>query len=78
LWCASSCWGIPVNTDVSRVDAATQWFHAALTVPIQVILVQLGPPALAGFALFVVPLQERIMLGQFRMRQVRVVHDMLR
>ncbi|KAJ7642099.1 ABC protein [Roridomyces roridus] len=66
-----------ISTDVSRIDAAAQWFHAAWTAPIQVsvcliiLCVQLGAPALAGFALFIVvaPLQQRIMLGQFQMRQ---------
>ncbi|KAJ7513244.1 ABC protein [Mycena galericulata] len=66
-----------VSTDVSRVDACAQWFHAGWTAPIQVIvcliilLVQLGPSALAGFALFVVivPIQERIMANQFILRR---------
>ncbi|KAJ7771298.1 ABC protein [Mycena maculata] len=66
-----------VSTDVSRVDACAQWFHAAWTAPIQVmvcliiLLVELGPSALAGFALFVVivPIQERIMAGQFLLRR---------
>ncbi|KAJ7097441.1 ABC protein [Mycena epipterygia] len=66
-----------VSTDVSRVDACAQWFHAAWTAPIQttvcliILLVELGPSALAGFALFllVVPLQERIMANQFLLRR---------
>ncbi|KAJ7175120.1 ABC protein [Mycena crocata] len=66
-----------VSTDVSRVDACAQWFHAAWTAPIQVVvcliilLVQLGPSALAGFALFlvIIPLQERMMAGQFALRR---------
>ncbi|KAJ7777514.1 ABC protein [Mycena maculata] len=65
-----------VSTDVSRIDACAQWFHAAWTAPIQVtvcliiLLTQLGPSALAGFSLFVfiVPIQERIMSKQFRSR----------
>ncbi|KAJ7857866.1 hypothetical protein B0H13DRAFT_2356795 [Mycena leptocephala] len=66
-----------VSTDVSRVDARAQWFHAAWTAPIQttvcliILLVELGPSALAGFALFllIIPLQERIMAHQFSFRQ---------
>ncbi|KAJ7887685.1 hypothetical protein B0H13DRAFT_2277490 [Mycena leptocephala] len=65
-----------VSTDVSRVDACTQWFHTAWTAPIQttvcliILFVELGPSALAGYALFlVIPLQERIMTHQFALRQ---------
>ncbi|EIW84009.1 ABC protein [Coniophora puteana RWD-64-598 SS2] len=66
-----------ISSDVSRVDACAQWFHAAWTAPIQVtvcliiLLVELGPSALAGFALFliIVPLQERAMTLQQRTRQ---------
>ncbi|KAJ7708108.1 P-loop containing nucleoside triphosphate hydrolase protein [Mycena rosella] len=66
-----------VSTDVSRVDACAQWFHAAWTAPIQVtvcliiLLVELGPAALAGFALFllVIPIQERMMARQFALRR---------
>ncbi|KAJ7878247.1 P-loop containing nucleoside triphosphate hydrolase protein [Mycena leptocephala] len=66
-----------VSMDVSRVDACAQWFHAAWTVPIPttvcfiILLVELGPSALAGFALFllIIPLQERIMAHQFALRQ---------
>ncbi|KAJ7717861.1 ABC protein [Mycena metata] len=66
-----------VSTDVSRVDACAQWFHAAWTAPIQttvcliILLVELGPSALAGFALFliIIPLQERIMARQFILRR---------
>ncbi|KAJ7309378.1 ABC protein [Mycena albidolilacea] len=69
-----------VSADVSRVDAAAQWFHAAWTAPVQtmvcliILLVELGPSALAGFALFVliIPLQERIMGQQFRYRRKSV------
>ncbi|KAJ3483697.1 hypothetical protein NLI96_g6138 [Meripilus lineatus] len=63
-----------ISTDVSRVDACAQWFHATWTAPIQVtvcliiLLVQLGPSALAGFSFFIlaVPLQERVMAFQFK------------
>ncbi|KAJ7837729.1 hypothetical protein B0H13DRAFT_2367979 [Mycena leptocephala] len=64
-----------VTTDMSGVDACTQWFHAAWTAPIQtrvcliILWVELGPSALAGFALFlIIPLQERIMAHQFSLR----------
>ncbi|KAJ6548467.1 ABC protein [Mycena capillaripes] len=65
-----------ISTDVSRIDACSQWFHAAWTAPLQVticliiLLTQLGPSALAGFSLFVfiVPIQERIMARQFKTR----------
>jgi hypothetical protein len=48
-----------ISTDVSRVDFACQFFHMGWTAPIQLItcpailLVNLGPSALAGFAIFV-------------------------
>ncbi|KAJ6471750.1 ABC protein [Mycena vitilis] len=66
-----------VSTDVSRVDACAQWFHAAWTAPIQtivcliILLVELGPSALAGFALFlvIIPIQQRIMAQQFVFRR---------
>ncbi|GLB40166.1 putative ABC protein [Lyophyllum shimeji] len=66
-----------ISTDVSRVDACAQWFHAGWTAPIQVtvclaiLLAQLGPSALAGFALFlcIAPIQERVMAYVFRVRQ---------
>ncbi|KAI0833290.1 ABC protein [Trametes gibbosa] len=64
-----------ISTDVSRVDACAQWFVSSVwTAPIQVticliiLLVQLGPSALAGFSLFllIIPIQERVMSFQFR------------
>lgn len=66
-----------VYSDISRVDYAAQWFHATWTAPIQVtvclilLLVQLGPAALAGFALFllIIPVQERAMTLQFQIRK---------
>ncbi|KAI0694596.1 ABC protein [Cytidiella melzeri] len=66
-----------ISTDVSRVDACAQWFHATWTAPIQVtvcliiLLVQLGPSALAGFSLFLllIPLQERLMSIQLTIRK---------
>ncbi|KAF5327366.1 hypothetical protein D9619_004466 [Psilocybe cf. subviscida] len=66
-----------ISTDVSRIDSCAQWFHAVWTAPIQItvcliiLLTQLGPSALAGFALFVVltPIQERAMAKQFQIRK---------
>ncbi|KAI0073467.1 ABC protein [Panus rudis PR-1116 ss-1] len=83
-----------ISTDVSRVDACAQWFHATWTAPIQVtvcliiLLVQLGPSALAGFSLFIVciPLQERAMTSQFNIRKktnkwtdarAKIIHEVL-
>ncbi|KAL1739021.1 ABC transporter transmembrane region-domain-containing protein, partial [Schizophyllum fasciatum] len=68
-----------ISTDVSRVDQAAQWF-VTWTAPIQVtvcliiLLVQLGPSALVGFVLFLfmVPIQERSMHFQIRMRKASV------
>ncbi|KAI6025624.1 P-loop containing nucleoside triphosphate hydrolase protein [Pisolithus orientalis] len=65
-----------ISTDVSRIDACAQWFHAAWTAPIQVavcliiLLIELGPSALAGFSLFVliIPLQQWMMALQHRTR----------
>ncbi|KAG0698327.1 ABC protein, partial [Suillus ampliporus] len=65
-----------ISTDVSRIDACAQWFHASWTAPIQVtvcliiLLTELGPSALAGFSLFVliVPIQERLMTLQHHIR----------
>ncbi|KAF9048460.1 ABC protein [Panaeolus papilionaceus] len=66
-----------ISPQVSRIDACAQWFHAAWTAPIQIIvcliilIFQLGPSALAGFALFVAvaPIQERMMAKQFQVRK---------
>ncbi|KAG2348012.1 ABC protein [Suillus weaverae] len=67
-----------ISTDVSRIDACAQWFHAAWTAPIQVtvcliiLLTELGPSALAGFSLFVlmIPIQQQLMALQHRIRLV--------
>ncbi|KAI0710130.1 P-loop containing nucleoside triphosphate hydrolase protein [Earliella scabrosa] len=55
-----------ISTDVSRVDACAQWF--VMTICLIILLVQLGPSALAGFSLFllIIPIQERVMSFQFR------------
>ena len=70
-----------ISTDVSRVDFACQFFHMGWTAPIQLIicliilLVNLGPSALAGFAVFfvVVPIQTRAMRLLLHFRQKTVV-----
>ncbi|KAH6913154.1 ABC protein [Coprinopsis sp. MPI-PUGE-AT-0042] len=66
-----------ISTDVSRIETCCQWFHASWTAPIQVVvcmiilLTQLGPSALAGFALFLVigPIQQYVTRFQFKKRQ---------
>ncbi|KAG1865922.1 ABC protein, partial [Suillus subalutaceus] len=69
-----------ISTDVSRINAAAQWFMTycsqAWIAPIQImvcltiLLTQLGLSALAGFSLFVliIPLQQRLMALQYRIR----------
>jgi ABC-type bacteriocin/lantibiotic exporter with double-glycine peptidase domain len=71
-----------ISTDVSRIDFASQFFHTGWTAPIQLIIclailiVNLGPSALAGFAVFVViiPFQVRAMRHLLRFRQKTVVY----
>ncbi|KAJ3763217.1 ABC protein [Lentinula raphanica] len=66
-----------ISTDISRIDAASQWFVSWWTAPIQVsvcliiLLVQLGPSALAGFALFllVAPIQSQVMAHRLKIRK---------
>ncbi|KAF8530143.1 ABC protein [Hysterangium stoloniferum] len=66
-----------MSTDVSRINYCAQWFHCSWTAPIQVIicliilLVQLGPSALAGFCLFIImtSIQERVMAYQLKLRK---------
>lgn len=75
-----------MSTDISRVDYAAQWFHAAWTAPIQVVvcliilLVQMGPTALAGFALFIliIPIQKSAMAYQFNVRKRSMIWTDLR
>ncbi|KAJ3923547.1 ABC protein [Lentinula edodes] len=65
-----------ISTDISRIDAASQWF-VRWTAPIQVmvcliiLLVELGPSALAGFALFllVAPIQSQVMAHRLKIRK---------
>ncbi|EJU00125.1 ABC transporter [Dacryopinax primogenitus] len=70
-----------ISTDVSRIDFACGFFHVAWAAPIQMIvcliilLINLGPSALAGFAFFVfaTPLQTRAMKELFKMRKKSMV-----
>lgn len=70
-----------ISTDVSRIDFAAQFFHMGWTAPVQLIicltilLVNLGPSALAGFGifLFLTPVQTRAMRLMLRFRQKVVV-----
>ncbi|KAG8995314.1 hypothetical protein FRB94_009286 [Tulasnella sp. JGI-2019a] len=71
-----------MSTDISRVDFAAQWMHAVWTAPIQVgiclalLIVQLGPSALAGFAMFVIltPVQKQMMGIQLKVRGQSMRH----
>ena len=66
-----------ISTDVSRIDFCCGFFHLALTAPVQMViclvllLVNLGPSALAGFAFFVLctPLQTTAMKRMMGIRQ---------
>jgi ABC-type multidrug transport system fused ATPase/permease subunit len=70
-----------ISTDVSRIDFACQFFHMGWTAPVQLIiclallLVNLGPSALAGFAIFVIviPIQARLMRLMLRFRQKTMI-----
>ncbi|KAG6832807.1 hypothetical protein H0H92_009426 [Tricholoma furcatifolium] len=65
-----------ISTDVSRIDFCAGYFHMAWTAPIQLIiclillLINLGPSALAGFGFFVLatPIQTMVMKRLFRLR----------
>ncbi|KAK0469891.1 ABC transporter [Desarmillaria tabescens] len=65
-----------ISTDVSRIDFCAGFFHMAWTAPIQLIiclvllLLNLGPSALAGFAFFVIaaPAQTMVMKKMFAFR----------
>ncbi|KAF8624506.1 hypothetical protein AX15_005822 [Amanita polypyramis BW_CC] len=65
-----------ISTDISRIDFCSSWFHMVWTSPIQLViclillLINLGPSALAGFALFVVggPLQTFVIKRLFALR----------
>jgi ABC-type bacteriocin/lantibiotic exporter with double-glycine peptidase domain len=66
-----------ISTDVSRIDFCAGFFHMSWTSPIQLaiclvlLILNLGPSALAGFAVFVLatPLQTLVMKRLFTMRQ---------
>ncbi|KDR78885.1 hypothetical protein GALMADRAFT_244528 [Galerina marginata CBS 339.88] len=65
-----------ISTDVSRIDFCAGFFHASWTAPIQLgvclalLIVNLGPSALAGFAFFFLatPLQTFIVKRYFALR----------
>ncbi|KAG6909964.1 hypothetical protein DXG01_014233 [Tephrocybe rancida] len=66
-----------ISTDVSRIDFCAGFFHMAWTAPIQMIIclilliLNLGPSALAGFGFFVLatPLQTMVMKKLFNLRK---------
>ncbi|SJX60774.1 probable YOR1-ABC transporter [Sporisorium reilianum f. sp. reilianum] len=66
-----------ISTDCSRIDFASAWFSVVFAAPVQMIiciiilLTQLGPSALAGFAIMVlaVPLQLQAMKALFTIRR---------
>lgn len=66
-----------ISTDVSRIDFCAGFFHMAWTAPIQLViclillLINLGPSALAGFAFFVIatPIQTWVMKRLFALRR---------
>jgi len=70
-----------ISTDVSRIDSACVFFHTGWTAPIQLIiclvilLVNLGPSALAGFAVFIiiVPMQARLMRLMLHFRRKTMI-----
>ncbi|KAG8929770.1 hypothetical protein FRC02_005083 [Tulasnella sp. 418] len=70
-----------VSTDVSRIDFASGVFHFAWAAPIQillclvVLLIYLGPSALAGFAVFLlaIPLQTVAMGKLFVIRKMSLI-----
>ena len=70
-----------ISTDVSRIDFACGFFHMGWTAPIQLIiclvilLINLGPSALAGFAIFVImiPVQGKFMGLLLRFRRKTMV-----
>jgi hypothetical protein len=70
-----------ISTDVSRIDFCCQFFHMSWCGPIQImiclvlLLIQLGPSALAGFGLFAIaiPMQTRLMKALFITRKKSMV-----
>ncbi|KAJ3514870.1 hypothetical protein NLJ89_g2120 [Agrocybe chaxingu] len=65
-----------ISTDVSRIDFCAGYFHMAWTAPIQLaiclvlLILNLGPSALAGFAFFILatPPQTIVMKRMFKLR----------
>ncbi|CAA7266944.1 unnamed protein product [Cyclocybe aegerita] len=65
-----------ISTDVSRIDFCAGYFHMAWTAPIQLaiclvlLILNLGPSALAGFAFFILatPPQTVVMKRMFKLR----------
>ncbi|KAI0041202.1 ABC transporter [Auriscalpium vulgare] len=70
-----------ISTDVSRIDFCCGFFHMFWAAPIQLVIclilliINLGPSALAGFAIFVVltPIQGRVMKSLFQLRKKAMV-----
>ncbi|WVQ94366.1 hypothetical protein IAU59_001445 [Kwoniella sp. CBS 9459] len=72
-----------LSSDISRVDYCAQWFHAAWTAPIQLVITlsklsglisrhaRIGPSAIVGFSLFAIlaPLQTWFMKLSFIVRK---------
>ncbi|KAF9046870.1 ABC transporter [Hymenopellis radicata] len=70
-----------ISTDVSRIDFCAGFFHMAWAAPIQMViclallLTNLGPSALAGFAFFIIaaPAQTTVMKRMFKLRASSMV-----
>ncbi|KAI0040096.1 ABC transporter [Auriscalpium vulgare] len=70
-----------ISTDVSRIDFCCGYFHMFWAAPIQLgiclilLIINLGPSALAGFAIFLVitPIQGIIMKVLFKLRKKAMV-----
>ncbi|KAI0035413.1 ABC transporter [Vararia minispora EC-137] len=70
-----------ISTDVSRIDFCSGFFHMFWAAPIQMaiclalLIINLGPSALAGFAFFIVatPLQAYIMKSLFMIRKKTMI-----
>ncbi|KAI9463349.1 ABC transporter [Lactarius psammicola] len=66
-----------ISTDVSRIDFCCGFFHMSWTAPVQLgiclglLISNLGPSALAGFAVFVIlaPIQGKMLRSFFRIRR---------
>lgn len=70
-----------ISTDVSRIDFCAGFFQMTLTVPIQMaiclvlLIVNLGPSALAGFGFFVLctPVQTKVMTRLMGLRHKSMI-----